>query len=279
MAYAAEISRANPSCFIFLIDQSGSMTDPIGGSSKKKADVVADSINKLLHTLVLRCAKSEGIRDYFHVGVIGYGNQVAPALGGKLAGRPLVPISDVGKNPLRVEQRTKKVDDGAGGLVDQTVKFPIWFEPVASGLTPMCQALDASWHILADFLVKSPDCYPPLVINITDGEATDGEPEKHATTVRDLASQDGNVLLFNLHVSSQGGQTTLFPDRESDLTDNYARLLFRMSSKLPPQMLATARREGIRVTEATRGFCFNADLVSVIQFLDIGTRVDARNLR
>src|SRR5262249_21092326 len=110
MPYSAEISRVNPTCFLFLIDRSGSMADPIGGSPRKKADIVADAINRLLQTLVLRCAKSEGIRDYFHVGVIGYGAQVGPALGGSLMGRDLVPVSEVGHHPLRVEQRTKKVD-------------------------------------------------------------------------------------------------------------------------------------------------------------------------
>ncbi len=54
MPYTAEISRNNPSCFIFLIDQSGSMSDPFGGgeSTKKKADAVADVINRLLQNLV-----------------------------------------------------------------------------------------------------------------------------------------------------------------------------------------------------------------------------------
>jgi len=31
MSYQAEISRMNPTCFFFLIDQSGSMNDPIMG--------------------------------------------------------------------------------------------------------------------------------------------------------------------------------------------------------------------------------------------------------
>ncbi len=58
MTYTAEISRSNPSCFIFLIDQSGSLQDPFGGgeSTKKKADGVADAINKLLQNLVIKCA-------------------------------------------------------------------------------------------------------------------------------------------------------------------------------------------------------------------------------
>ena len=49
MPYQAEISRANPSCFLFLIDQSGSMEDPFAGSDSKrrKADLLADAINRL----------------------------------------------------------------------------------------------------------------------------------------------------------------------------------------------------------------------------------------
>jgi hypothetical protein len=82
MPYTAEISRTNPSCFLFLIDQSGSMEDPFrsGELTKKKADGVADAINRLLQNLVIKCAKSEGIRDYYYVGVIGYGAKVGPPL-------------------------------------------------------------------------------------------------------------------------------------------------------------------------------------------------------
>lgn len=281
MPYSAEISRTNPSCFLFLLDQSGSMSDPFGGGAtgKKKADGVADAINKLLQTLVLRCSKSEGIRDYYHVGVIGYGNKVGPALGGSLAGQGLVPIKMIADNPLRIEQRTKQVDDGAGGILTQTVKFPVWFEPVADGLTPMCEAFDLAWHLISDFILRCPACYPPMVVNITDGEATDGDPKIRAGMVRDQASKDGNVLLFNVHISSSPSQPILYPDRESALPDDFARMLFRISSPLPPSMLQTARREGHQVSEASRGFVFNADLVSLIKFLDIGTRVDAKNLR
>jgi len=75
MSYTAEINRENPSCFLFLIDQSGSMSDPWAGDpNKKKADELAVIINRLLQNLVLTCVRDEkGPRDYFHVGVIGYG--------------------------------------------------------------------------------------------------------------------------------------------------------------------------------------------------------------
>src|SRR5205814_10347087 len=118
MPYTAELSRTNPTCFIFLIDQSSSMAEPFGAQPEKsKAQGVADGINRLIQNLVLKCAKGDGIRDYFHVGVIGYGGRVVWALGGKLAGQKLVPIGAIANNPLKVEQRTRKVDDGAGGLV------------------------------------------------------------------------------------------------------------------------------------------------------------------
>jgi hypothetical protein len=68
MPYRAELSRANPSCFLFLIDQSNSMAKPFGAQAEQpKAQGVADGINRLLQNLALKCAKPGGVRDYFHV--------------------------------------------------------------------------------------------------------------------------------------------------------------------------------------------------------------------
>lgn len=274
MSYSAEISRTNPSCFLFLIDTSGSMDDAFGAgeSQRKKADGVADAINRLLQNLVIKCAKSEGVRDYYHVGVIGYGSNVGPAFGGTLSGKELAPISEIAENPARVEERAKKVDDGAGGLVDQTVKFPIWFDAVARGGTPMCGALKQAKTILSSWLADHPAGFPPIVINITDGESTDGDPTAAAKEIQDLGTDDGNVLLFNVHLSSQKATPIEFPDADANLPDKYAKLLFSISSELPPYMREIAQQEGYPVSAGTRGFVFNADIVSVIRFLDIGTR-------
>jgi hypothetical protein len=268
--------RTNPACFLFLVDQSSSMLEPFGGAQdKSKAQGVADVINRLLQNLALKSAKSEGIRDYFHVGVIGYGGRAAPAFGGSLAGRGLVPISVVANNPLRVEQRTRKTDDGAGGLVEQKFKFPVWFEPVAQGKTPMCQGLQLAHQLVSEFLGRYPDCYPPLVMNISDGAATDGNPETAAANLCKLASSDGGVLFLNAHVSSKQLRPIEYPDREDGLPDDYAKSLFRMSSVLPPKLHGAAQAEGFLVTLQSRGFVFNADLVAVIRFMDIGTKVSA----
>ncbi len=273
MPYAAEISRSNPTAFLFLIDQSGSMEDPWAGSDggQSKADALATIINRLFTEIVIKCSKDEGIRNYFEIGVLGYGNDVRPALGGSLAGRVFVPVSEIADNPMRVEDRVQKVSDGVGGLVEQTVKFPVWFEPQAKGGTPMTEALKQAREALAGWIGQHPDAFPPIVFNITDGEATDGDPSRAAEGVRELETSDGSTLLFNIHLSSHRGKVE-FPDSEQGLADDFARRLFRMSSGLPPYLQREAQAEGYPVSEGTRGFVFNADLAAVIQFLDIGTR-------
>ena len=96
---------------------------------------------------------------------------------------------------------------------------------------------------------------------------------------RGRPSEDGAVLLFNAHLSKRSDQAIEFPDTDAGLPDEYARRLFRMSSSLPPAMQNAARQAGLSVTPESRGFVFNADLASVVRFLDIGTRVDLKNLR
>ena len=271
MSYEAEVSRTNPSAFLFLVDRSGSMADPYG-QGKRKADGVADAINKLLTNLSIKCTKSEGVRDYYDVGVISYGRQVEPALVGELAGRALASISAVANHPARIEERKSQEDDGDGGLSEVSVRFPVWFDAKAAGATPMCEALKLAHTTLQKWVTEHPYSFPPIVINITDGESTDGDPVADASAVRALETQDGHVLLFNCHISGTAGEATLFTDTEEGLPDQYAKLLFTMSSELPPAIRESAEREGFEVSEQTRGFAFNADLVELIRFLDIGTR-------
>ena len=256
MPYEAEIGSKNPTCFLFLVDQSGSMRKPwVADSAKTKAQGVADALNRLLQALVYRCARGEHVLDRYFIGEIGYGGDEDIGLGflGDLAGDVLQPVSRIATHPLRLERRTRKVDDGAGGLVEQAINFPIWFEAIARGRTPMCKALVAAHQVIAAFVAQYPDCFPPIVINISDGAATDGYPEQYATALRGMASSDGNVLLFNLHISECGVQPLLFPTREEMLTDPYARMLFRMSSPLPPAMLDQARMAGFSVAQAQGG--------------------------
>ena len=275
MAYSAEISRENPSCFLFMIDQSTSMKEEIsaGEGTQQKSIGVADTVNRWLQELSIKCAKSDGVRDYYHVGVLGYGNTVGPGFVGDIAGRDMVAISQIAESPARLEERIKKVPDGAGGLVDQPIRIPVWFDPIANGGTPMCRAAGEAERVLRDWLAQHPDCFPPTVIHITDGESTDGQPLERIQSLGQLYSSDGNVLIFNIHLSANpNAEPTSFPDTEEVLPDDYSKMLFQTASPLTATMAALSREHGFDTCEGARAFVLNADMVLLVQAIDIGTR-------
>jgi hypothetical protein len=266
--YQAEISRGNPTAFLFVLDQSRSMARSWGGPGKRsKAQELADAINKILYTMVIRCSKGDDVRDWFHVGVIGYGGErVGPCLGGELAGEALVPIGRLASYPLRLEERGRT-----------SVKSPVWIDPTSKGETPMCEALRQVERLVARWVADHVPSYPPTIIHVTDGGSSDGDPSEAAEALRGRATEDGNVLLFNIHVSSTKGKPIRFPDSDQALPDDYAKMLFRTASVLPAPLRREAAQEGFAVSETSRGFAFNADLTALVHFLDLGTR--ASNLR
>ena len=272
MAYQAEISRDNPTCILFVIDQSGSM-DEITDGGRSKAAFVADVLNKTLYTLITSCSKSDGVRNYFDVGVIAYaGSQVGSGFGGALSGDIVHPIHAISENTLRVEERKKKVDDGAGGIVELKTKFPIWFDPKSQGGTPMRAALRKTMETMFGWCEQHPGSYPPTILHVTDGQSTDGTPEEMADGLRQISTKDGPALLFNLHVNTGAGQEIVFPTSESDLNDDYSRMLFRMSSPLPEHLAKFAGDKGYTIADGSRGFIFNGDPQCVVDFFEIGTR-------
>jgi hypothetical protein len=272
MPYEAEISREHPTCFLFVIDQSGSM-DEITGAGRSKASFVADVLNKTLYTLVTSCSKSDGVRNYFDVGVIAYGgSEVRTGFGDALAHAIIHPIAAISEHTLRVEERKKKLDDGAGGIVELKTKFPIWFEPKHAGGTPMRAALDKSRQTVADWCEAHPSSYPPTILHVTDGQSTDGPPEEAAEALRRSSTKDGEALLFNLHVTSESRPEIVFPTTETNLGDEYSRTLFRMSSPLPGHLASFANDKGYTVTDGSRGFIFNGDPQCIVDFFEIGTR-------
>jgi hypothetical protein len=248
------------------------MVEAIAGGQRRKCDFLADAVNRILENLAVRCAKGEEIRDYFDVIAIGYGASVSSALGGSLTGRDLVTISELANTPARVETRGKKVDDGAGGLVEQQVRFPVWVDPAASGGTPMCAAFTQALAIIERWAGEHRTSFPPVVIHFTDGESTDGDPSELGHRLMSVSTSDGPALLFNGHISQRGGSPVVFPSSTELLPDQFGRMLFGMSSVLPPGMGREAKNLGYAVSEASRGFVYNANAEHIVGLLEIGTR-------
>ena len=279
MPYTADISRANPACFLFLIDQSGSMTGALAGQpGQRKMDQAADAINRILDTVSQRCSQGMDIRDYFHIGVIGYSTNamgspnITSILPGTTSEQPFMLISQV-VDAAEVEERQVRESDGAGGLVEVSRRFPVWLHPHAEYGTPMLTALQAATRALETWVGEHPDSFPPIVINVSDGAATDGDPEEQAQSIMGIQTSDGNALLFNVHLSDVAANPVQYPDSEDVLPqDDYALAMFRISSPLPESSRSQATSMDLPVNENSRGYVFNADMTALVQFLDIGTR-------
>ena len=137
----------------------------------------------------------------------------------------------------------------------------------------MCEAFAAAGLAITGFIQKYPNAYPPIVLNLTDGKPTDGNPQANARAIRNLKTTDGNALVFNLLLSTEPGLSVYFLASEAGLDDDYSKLLFRMSSELPPRMWEAAKAEGFAIVPHARGVVYNADPTAVVRFLDIGTRI------
>lgn len=272
MSYTKEINRKNPTCFLFVIDQSGSMDEQMAGGSIK-SEFVADVLNRTIAETIVRCTKADGVRDYFDIGVIGYGgDNVGSAFGGELSSRKLIPISDIESNPLRIEERDQDLDGGDDVMEKQRVKFPVWIDPIHDGGTPMREAMSIIAETVAEWCDSHPSSYPPTVVHVTDGQSTDGDPEDIADAIKGISTNDGEVLLFNLHVDNEAGDEILFPSSEDELPDEYGKLLFRMSSPFPEHLASVAQSMGYDVTGDSRFFAYKAGMDFIGHFFEIGTR-------
>src|SRR4051812_19295513 len=107
-SHEKNVTRANPGCIIFLLDQSYSMNDGIAGSPRPKAEALATAINRFITDLIVRCEKGgEKPLHYFDLAVIGYttdrgdppNNVIGSVLQGDLAGRDIVSVVDLFDNP------------------------------------------------------------------------------------------------------------------------------------------------------------------------------------
>ena len=277
--YSQEISRQTKACFLCLLDQSFSMEEPLGNSTSRKCDELVTAINGWLQNMAIRASGDQGIRDWMDIGVFGYRTDQAAqpiiesALQGPLAGRSIVSIREIGENPARIDTRTQYLpDEETGQMIEVPCETPVWVDARTEGGTPMCHMFYHAHGILREWIAAHPQSFPPIVVHITDGESQDGDPLPYVDAVKNLATEDGNVLLFNCHLSMTAAEPFMFPSGEQGLPDQLARALFHMSSVLPEPFFRHAQAEGFPIQPGARGMAFNADMVCLIQFLNMGTQ-------
>jgi hypothetical protein len=287
MPYKRDIDREHPTLFVFLLDQSYSMVEPMGGNNpdnRKKKDELAAAVNAWLKEMTVLATKTEGVRHYMDVAVIGYrtDQQANPIIESaflkpELAQKRFCSIVEIFDH-TEIRQGTRSFfDDSIGEVVELTEEMPVWVDAKAEGGTPMCTALRHAYDVVDEWLKdpKHQTSFPPMVIHITDGESSEegADPQDYANPLKeDLSTDDGKVLLLNCHLSMQQNQAILWPESDEIMPDKFARLLFNMSSALPDMMIDMANKEGVQVKPGARGMAFNADMATLVKFLQVGTR-------
>lgn len=281
MSYLARITQKCPTAVLLLVDQSGSMAEPVqwNGRAVTKAEAVSASINVLLAELIARSRRDGGYQPYYDIAVLGYsGSEVRsllPTVGDEMFLTPELLVD----NPAEVREVQRVRALPGGQQVVTVMREKLWVRPASDWNTPMVAAFGEAYRLLKGWCgkYKGQPCYPPTVINITDGDATDGDAAKlsaAAAKLRSLGTADGNVLLINIHISDLEKEPVLFPGSEAELPeDRYARLLFDISSPMPTLYrdeiaLMTGRSSG---EGAVRGMAYNANMTDLVRMMNIGT--------
>lgn len=240
-AYTARVDREHPTAFIFLVDQSVSMRrlTTFNGEDMTLSEAVARIVNSQINELVERCVKNNDTRHYFDIAMIGYGQEAYSAWNGSLEGRDFVTPEEIRNNPfqkkmVREEVRTRK------GVTIKEVEKKQWMTARHDGnWTHMDKALKRAEGLLVNWMHEhhDKDCYPPTIINITDGEyngVTDDEMLQLSNQLKSMFTNDGNVLFFNIHIVPGHAEAVAFPATMAELNNNgYGEKLYNMSSLLP----------------------------------------------
>ncbi len=279
--YTAQITRNTPTAFIFLVDHSVSMQKKtmLYGEEMTMAEAAARIVNRQINELVLRCIKTNEVRHYYDIAVIGYGVDAYSAWNGNLEGRDFVSPEELRDNPYkkiitREEKRTRK------GVVVKEVEKVQWLEARHDGnWTHLHEAFVKAKALLDKWMEEhhEKDCYPPTIINITDGEfngTTNDALQQQANELKSMFTNDGNVILFNIHfTANKSAEEIVCPIEKSELNGNsYAERLFDMSSLLPLRYnddidkYLNDDRHGRHVAMGV-----NADATTLIKLMDIGT--------
>jgi len=279
--YTAQITRNTPTAFIFLVDHSVSMqqTTTLFGEEMTMAEAAARIVNNQINELVLRCVKMGDTRHYYDIAVVGYGEKAYSGWQGELEGRKFVSPEELKAHPYTKIVTRKEVRTRSGVQVKEVEQVQ-WVSARHDGhWTHYHEAFDYARDLLSDWMIDhhEKDCYPPTVIHITDGvfnHASKEEVVQKANELKSMFTNDGNVILFNIHFTADlDAESVACPIIKDELGgDHYAETLFELSSLLPERYNADIAR---CLNDSRPGrhvaMGMNADATTLIKLMDIGT--------
>ncbi len=215
--YTQPATTLTPALIIYLIDASDSMNEPCGDTTK--IAMVNGALRATMKDMVRRSIRDGVVQRRYKVAIFAYSTEVLDLLKGVCDLPDLV--------------RMGVPEFSAGGVTDTAAGFA---------------AVEA---LLNQRLAEFEHGPAPLVCHLTDGVFTTADPSPAIQRIQALRVADGPVLVENIYVADNMLRRAVhnwehWPGvlRESDLTDEYARFLYSLSSRLPETYRANINNYG-----------------------------------
>src|SRR5689334_18996665 len=220
MLYTQPATSLTPALIIYLIDASHSMNDPCG--SLTKIGLVNKALRDVIKDMVRRSMRDGVVQRRYKIAIFAYSTTVVDVLGG---------IRDL---PDLVREGTPTLT--AGGETDTTAGF---------------KAVET---LLQNNLSKFQTSPAPLVCHLTDALFTESDPSPLIRRIQTMAVNDGPVLIENVYVADHMLRSAVSDwhawggvVKPNQLTNDYARLLFQLSSPLPETYRQNINNYGYRL--------------------------------
>lgn len=201
---------------VYLLDISKSMNDDLNG--RRRIDIVRDTLEEVMLEMVARSMRGMTIQPRYRIAIFAYNDNVI----------------DVLKGTWTIDRLAQK------GIPNLS----------PGGGTNTAAAFVAAEKLLRAEIGKLQNCPAPLVCHMTDGEFGGASPLPAANRIRNLSTDDGNVLIENIFLSD-----TVLKEkvediyhwkgiRKKDIAIEYAQTLMLMSSSLPESYLGELQKHG-----------------------------------
>ena len=214
--YTQPATTLTPALVVYLIDASHSMNDFCGSTTK--IALVNTALKNAVKDMVRRSMRDGIVQKRYKIAIFAYSTD---ARGGRA---PIILVVDV-----------------LGGIRDlpELVRFGV---PVlsAGGETDTAAGFAVVERLLQAHLIEFQRSPAPLVCHLTDALLTANDPSPIVKRIQTLGVNDGPALVENVYVADnmlrkpvQDWQQWGGVLKTNVLTNEYAKLLFRLSSPLP----------------------------------------------
>ena len=277
------VNSTNPWLLVMMVDDSHSMSADWGGLEMSMSELVEMAINRTLYDMGLEyCLQETKVRDRIHLKVLVYradGEVVDPMPNGSKATYHKAPGEDGWVQNYH--------DTMSYSHQSVSSEVPRWVILSPRGKTPMLEAFGQAREVVQQHVAEYPKSFPPMVLNISDGEPTDcGEPvnwdliSEVCDSIRSLGSDGAEPIICNVHLDARGrNEPTLYP-AEPPILDNLESGLWHISSEVPRSLEEFLPAE----VESGQGgrrrmFVYNSDLPTFSDFLEFCTSRTNRTKR